>query len=199
MCNKNTVVQIICCMTMFISGYIIYSFEIFLPFGLDRCILATGFLLTGNLLKRIYSKAVAVEKRYVLICFISMIIWILCGVFLNQKVSMYAMQLGNYWMFVISGISGTLTAFTAGMWVDKKTQFFARLSRNSIIIVCTHYIVVSVFRNIIEMSGIAGTWINNIVTVLFAAALIYCYIPVCSFINKRFPILNGIVKERKNK
>lgn len=172
----------------FLIGYIIYSFDIFLPFGLDRCIVALGFLSFGMVVRSRIK-----EKRHMVLGekFALFILWFMSGIVLNTKVSMYRFDFGNYWQFVLSGISGSLLFVDLCRFVDKRSNYFRQWGCNTIFVVGTHYMLVSLFDGISGKINIQNTWIYNIIAIFYAIGIIIVYQPLCTFINNKIPLMNG--------
>lgn len=190
--NRTLKVKILICIVAYLGGYIVYQMNIFLPFGLNRCLVALGFLVTGVCIKDIYQqkdirRIITMPLFYVVV----LVLWILSGVCFNTKVSMYDFALGKYWLFILSGISGSIVFVLLCRRVDKLFVVFRRLGNNTIFIVGTHYIFVTAFKVITGIVGIQYTRLYGIMAVIFTGVLICCYIPVCDFVNKYIPVLNG--------
>lgn len=165
-----------------------YHFVIFLPFGLNRCILSLGFYSFGCVVK---GYVLSDKKQSLAITIILSFVWILSGVVFNTKVSMCGFKLGYYWFFVMSGITGSLLFVEVCKLVDLKTSYFRTWGVNTIFIISTHYILVSVFRVVARKIGLTGTWTYNLLLIIYAVAMLLIYQPVCNFVNKKLPLLNG--------
>lgn len=170
----------------FFAGYLLYKVH-FVYFGLDKAIVGLGFFLTGQCLKDAAEKIIT-SRRVVIIC---LLLWYLAAMFLNTKVSMYVSNYGSYWCFVLSGISGSI-AFCSFAKYLSKMQFINQYSGWTVFIVMSHYFLVTFFivieRKII---GFDGTWIFDITSFAFVLLSLYLYRPICKFVDRRFPILNG--------
>ena len=189
--SKKRSIQLVVCIGAFISGFLVYQFDIFLPFGLNRCLVAFGFLTIGMVTKDFFltkGKNELVNKPwYIVILFL----WVISGICLNDKISMYAFELGYYWLFVLSGICGTVLFIWNGQFVDRKVTWFRNVGQNTIFVICTHYFCVSAFKKIATILNLNYTWIYSILAVVFTLILVPCYMHVCRYINKYLPVLNG--------
>ena len=176
------------CILCFVVGFIVYHFVVFLPFGLNRCILSLGFYSFGCVVKEY---VLPDKKQPPAITIILSVIWILSGMVFNTKVSMYGFELGYYWFFVMSGITGSLLFIEVCKLIDLKTSYFRTWSVNTIFIISTHYILVSAFHVVARKIGLTGTWTYNFFLIIYAVAMLLIYQPVCNFANKKLPLLNG--------
>ena len=114
----------------------------------------------------------------------------ICGVVLNTKISMYAFSLGNYWMFVFSGIFGSIMWFGLAHLLRDST-LLKRWADASIFIVGTHYIGVIVVCKIALRLNISKTSVFDIAALCGTLGALLLYIPVCTWVNKNIPVLNG--------
>ena len=185
------------CVSAFLLGYAVYEMNIFLPFGLDRCLVGFGFMIAGMCMKDVYLRCWMVKRsQRIVFCVITFLAWILLGIVFNMKVSMYAFELGSYWCFVLSGICGSVFFIMLCNKIDEKVSIFRSWAQNTIFIICTHYFFVSVFKKITSCIDIQYTWLYDVSAIIFAAVLIYCYLPVCELINEHIPFLNGRRKDQ---
>ena len=170
------------------TAFILYHLNIPLIFGIRQAILAMVFYLFGNFLKYFTS---SLKKHWLLLgCIVSVPIWVISGVIFNSKVSMYAFTLGNYWLFVISGITGSIV-WLGFSYILRKAKIAKIWSKNTIFIVGSHYVGVTICSFIANKIGIANTvWfdVGSFVITIFALLL---YIPICNFINQYLPFMNG--------
>ena len=189
--GKKRSIQLVMSISSFILGFLVYQFNIFLPFGLNRCLVAFGFLTIGMMMKDIFlikGKMDSVNKYcYIVI----LLLWTISGIGLNGKISMYTFELGHYWLFILSGICGSVLFIWNCQFVDKKVTWFRNVGKNTIFVICTHYICVSLFKKITTILNLNYTCIYSILAVIFTLILVPCYMLVCRFINKYLPVLNG--------
>lgn len=181
------------CMVSFLLGYVVYRVDIFLPFGFDRCLVGLGFMIAGLCIKEIYLRYQPIKVSWYIGLFYSIVLllWITSGICFNSTVSMYAFELGKYWNFVLSGICGSLIFILLSYKINKSFSCFRWWAPNTIFIVCTHYFFVRVFWKITAIIGIQNTWVCDVMVIVFAVVLMCCYMPICKFINKFIPFLNG--------
>ena len=186
--RKNKKAKVMFCILCFAVGFIVYHFAIFLPFGLNRCILGLGFYSFGCVVK---GYVLSDKKQTLAITILLFLVWILSGVVFNTNVSMYVFKLGYYWFFVMSGITGSLLFIEVCKWIDLKTSYFRTWGVNTIFIISTHYVFCSVFHAVARKIGLTGTWMYTFLLFIYAVVILLMYQPVCNFVNKKLPLLNG--------
>ena len=153
--------------------------------GFDKTLLALFFYSVGVFLKRLeyvnYIKVIGL---------ISIPIWLVPGLIINDKVGMYGMHLDNYWCFIVSSIAGSLVFFALCTLLDK----FGRLRKYAnwtIFIIGTHYLLVRGFRSLAIISSFEETITYDVLSLCFVIIMMAVYKPVCEFIDKSVPVLNG--------
>ncbi len=183
----------------FLLGYILYKSQLFFDFfGVHKAIIAYGFFVFGNILHDMNLKYNSCKEHFkniiILSCFIA---WMIAGVFCNKSVSMYALSLGRFWFFIISGITGSIVYFKICGIIDKYISVFRKFAPNTVFIIGTHVIVTAAFGKIMTKLQLDHTYIYSITAFIFAIVLAFMYLPVCKIVNKKFPILNGRVSKSK--
>lgn len=153
--------------------------------GLDKCLLSLFFFVCGMMLKR-----VRYDRLWKTIGFVSLPVWLITGVWLNTKVSMYLMHLGSFGLFVISGLAGSLFFFAFCRYFEK-INFIRQYSKWTIFIVCSHYVLVTLFFIISSRLSITGTYTFDLISAIFMLLTLYMYKPICEYLNSFFPILLG--------
>ena len=169
-------------------GYLIYKNLVWLPFGFQKTVIALGFYIIGNVLKEV--NGMLRLKTKVVIVVVCCIIWFLTGCIFNTKVSMYAVSMGNYWYFIVSGICGSVMWFSIA-YALRNVKVFRRWGQNTIFVVCTHYIGVAVCVKIANLLNLDGTIYFDILALIISFLAMVIYMPVCDWINKNMPILVG--------
>jgi len=161
------------------------KWKYFYIFGVNKCILGLFFYSCGIMLQRTN------YKRYIKqIGWMMLPLWILSGVILNSKCSMYGMALGNFGLFLLSSITGTLTFFMISKYCENSNKL-RDYAGWTIFIVCSHYVFVSVIRKVASLLSIEGTYTFDIVSFLYVSLVIYAYKYVCHLIERKVPILLG--------
>ena len=173
-----------------IFGFLLYI-NVNIPdyFGFKKVIIAFAFYRIGEMLNAL--EIFKSKKQVVVMGICSSILWFVFGVVLNGKVSFYGMKLGNYLFFIASGLFGSVMMFAICHFIPS-TKWSRFLCDNSIVIVATHYPLVSVFGAIMGKIGVSGTIYYDLILIPFLVIVLVAYRYVaCPIINKYLPILNG--------
>ena len=186
---------------LFSIGYFLYIYDVNLAFGMTRAIIGAGFFVVGYCLRHLYEAKRVISRKGLLICFS---IWFLFGGILNEKVTMYGMQLDNYCFFVLSGIFGSLTLCGIIMRIyshfDNKSSDRIRNRKAfiekypvdaSIFIICSHYVPIKTYIVTMESYNLVYSWKYDVITIAFVMALIGVYYPLSRLVKEYLPILNG--------
>lgn len=185
------------------TGFMLYHFEVPDYFMMKKTVICLGFFMVGyNWRKCLMHKNRSYKTCcYIAVSVISLVLWLVFGIMLNGKVSLYAVNLGNYWSFIFSGIFGTLFFCSSikllYVYPDKtnKQLFLEKYPVSaSIFIVCSHYIPITVYRVLMNKMGLLYSCTYYFFTPVVCILLIVCYYPVSSFISRKIPILNGELK-----
>lgn len=182
--NKVLLTFLVACLFVTYIGYET-QWKYFYLFGLNKCILSAFFIAFGILLRRF-----SFEKHIIILGAISLPVWIYTGVVLNSKVSMYSMQLGNFWLFIISSLAGSFTFFTI-MWLLKLRKTILQYSKWTIFIVCSHQILITVSQWITTRFSLGGTYTYDLFSALSVLIILVLYKPICVFTEKKIPVLMG--------
>ena len=153
--------------------------------GFNKFLLGLFFMVLGLLLKRMaYSKSIGLIGLY------SLPIWIIAGIICNTKVSMYGVKLGNFWLFIIAGITGSFVFIALSKLLEKKEKI-NQYAKWTIFIVCTHYLLATFFKGVASILSVRGTYLFDITSAIFVLIALILYKLVCVFLNKHIPILLG--------
>lgn len=182
--NTKLITVVLCC--LFIS-YLFYllKWKVFSIFGLNKCVIGLFFYCSGMLLRRLNY-----EKHIYIVCFFSLPLWVLTGLVLNTKVSMHDMTLGNFWLFIVSGLSGALVFF-AFCKLFAKNERIREYAKWTVFIISSHYVLVSFFRVLTNKFSIGYIVLYDIVSFCFVIISFIIYKPICRWIEKHFPVLMG--------
>lgn len=182
----------------FVLGLVIYEFEIFIPFGINRTIIAMVFFTLGSLLGQANREGKKIQKaRLKFLAFAGCFpLWLLCGIFLNKKISFYRMNLGNYFFFIIASICGSILFIGLCKLLQKtKIQgFLIKTAHNSILIIGTHYFLKLIFETVMKRLDLFKTWPYCLIVVCFTILITLIYNFIAPFFNKYFPAITGNVK-----
>ena len=175
-----------CC--AFFIGWIIYRYCDIPYFGINKAVLAFGFFVTGSVL---FDAAKQLPQKWLAAaCIVAVPMWYISGVILNTKVSMYGFNLGTYWLFVTSGICGSVVWFGLCRLLEN-IPLFIKWGGGTVFIVGTHYIGAIILQRVAVLIGIYKTLTYDIAALLATFCVLMMYIPICSFVNEKFPVLNG--------
>lgn len=182
----------------FILGLIIYEFEIYIPFGINRTIITMVFFTFGSLLGQVNREGKKIQKIHLKILTIAGCIglWLICGIFLNQKISFYRMKLGNYFLFMIAGICGSILYIGLCKLLQKTKikGFLIKTAHNSILIIGTHYFLIFIFETVMRRLNLFKTWPYCLLVVCFTIFITLIYNFIGPFLNKYFPSITGNMK-----
>lgn len=153
--------------------------------GFNKLVLGLFFYTFGMILRRINY-----DYYFKIVGYASFVIWMLAGVIFNTKCSMYGMNLGNFWLFILSGITGSLVFFALCKLFENNNNI-RTYSKWTVFIVCSHYVLVSIFRVFASLMTIKNTLVFDVASVLFVLIALYGYKYVCQFIEQKFPVLIG--------
>lgn len=170
----KTIIKSLYGVLFFGAAWILYVKPIYVPFGLNRCVMALAFFYFGSVLSDLYKK---IDNKIVmsLVGIVSCVIFTFAALH-NDKVTMYGWYLGKYWLFVLSGISGTIALCLVSMLVSKYEKIFKSIAKKSVIIVCTHYVFVTMFEKILYLMNLRETLTSCVLAVVYTAILLAMYV-----------------------
>lgn len=172
----------------FLVGWGIYIFSVPLPFGIEKTIVCMGFYIAGSMLKDVPHVFLGVRKWFAVALMFA--VWVLSGVVFNEKVSLYGFDLGHYWLFIISGLSGSMVWFGI-CYLLRRIRLFQVWGRNTMVVVGTHYVGVSVFRALASKIHISQTFLYDPLALIVSVFAMFCYMPICAVVNQHLPVLAG--------
>ena len=177
--NKDIFIAL---MSFFIGiiGYGLGVYHINLLLWLDTCMTAVPFYYTGYFLRNKTDLLVSNKlDKYipVLLVLLGLIVYLFAG-----KIGMiYNVYSVNYFSFYISAISGTLFVLFISKML-KKVFLISFLGRYSIIVLCTHGLIIRVLNECLYF--ITNKWFFSIVSLSLIA---FISIPVIEFFLRYFP------------
>ena len=161
------------------------NWKFFNLFGINKCFLGVFFVGIGMLLRKL-----KFEKYLKILGVVLLPIWIITGTYLNGKVSMYGMSLGNFWLFITSGITGSIV-FYSFSHIFNNCTVIKQYARWTIFIVCSHLVLVSLFNRVSAILSIGGTYVFDVTSVLFVIVSLIAYKYICVLIERYIPFLMG--------
>lgn len=181
---KKLVILIIVFLSLSFLAYYT-KWKPFCLFGINKCFLAVFFMGIGMLLRKL-----KVEKYLKILGVVLLPIWIISGTFLNSKVSMYDMNLGNLGLFIISGISGSIVFFSLSNFFNNN-MIIKQYAQWIIFIICSHYVLVTLFEWVSARLSIDNTYVFDVTSALFVVVSLIIYKYFCVLIEKYIPVLMG--------
>lgn len=191
--------KLLFCLLTAACGAVVYRFDIFLPFGLDRAVIGMTFFLAGILARDAYTALRDSAFKVWTVCLPVLACgWFVTGVILNKRIAVYSMHLGNYWYFLAAGLCGSLSFWWLCRALDgNRIAAIPRAwSANGVFIIGTHYFLTYAFRRTTDAMGIHYTWMYDAAALVFVVALMFLYQPVCRWVDEKLPLLNGKYKGR---
>ena len=185
---KTTILFSLICIGFLISHY--FNFKYFWSF--DVALVALCFYGIGYFFK---NKLLNLNKRETLLLLFIALIFHLTLYFFNIKVDMYRSVYGNQFVFITSGIFGSLfwLMFFKSFPVF---DFLSYLGKNTIILLCSHTRVLTFIKLIILIVGGSAVFNFNEFTKIGLTVLqIILMIPIIYLVNKYLPLLNGKIKK----
>lgn len=159
--------------------------KLFSLFGFNKCILGLFFYIWGIVLKRTN------YKNYIsYVGLFSLPVWLLTGVILNSKISMYDMSLGCLGFFIISSLTGTFVFFLICK-VLENNNLIREYAKWTVFIVSSHYILVSLLANLSSSFEFGDSYFYDITSFSFVFISFVIYYPICKWGEKNIPLLMG--------
>lgn len=185
--NASNKKIIIAAISFLILAFVLYAlnWKYFNIFGFNKLVLGLFFYSFGIILKRF-----DFESHIKQIGLSAIPLWILTGVVLNAKCTMYGMVLGNFWLFIFSSISGTFAFFLLSKYF-KDIDFVCDYARWTIFIVCSHCVFVTLVQELAHYLSIRGTYVFDIIGLFYVVLIMITYKYVCQFVEQKFPVLIG--------
>ncbi len=190
----NNIIILVITVVSYILGYIVYKYNIFIPFGLNRALLCLGFFTTGILMRRVCDSNKNNKFLLVILLIVSAISWFIIAL-INGKVSIYGYIFNNYWLLVLSGILGSIAFLIVSYFISyiKLTKAFVKISSISIFLIGTHYILVYYLEKLVRPIWYTHKYIIYIV--IMTVLMILIYMPICKVLDKYLPFITGKIKK----
>lgn len=110
------------------------------------------------------------------------------------------MSLGNYWFAMLAGLFGSIWFFILCFAISKFAKFLIPLGQNSLLIIGTHYIFVTILSKVSKALSFRYTTLYSIVAIVYTIVILCLYMLICLFVNKYLPWLVGRpCKKKENK
>ena len=202
--SKPLYIKVILVAIFLIIGFFVYSSKLYIPFGINKALTVFVFVVFGEIVSEV-TTAVVFKSKGIGFCYMASMM-ILCGCLcyifgmkFNSKVSLYSMDLGNYWYFVLSSIFGTIFVCLLCGFSAKLLEFLSIVGKCSIFILGTHYLPVFYFCRLAELKHFKYTFDCDIMCMIVTIAIIAFSIPIHLLLKKYAPVVVGEkFKRRKN-
>ncbi len=165
--------------------------------GITKLFIAMGFLILGAII-RDEEGIIAFKNKWCRCLAVPLLftIWIV-ALLINGKISLYAVELGNYFLFLTAGICGSLCFMVMVKYLLANSRIanpVIRVGNNTILVVGTHYIFVTILGKLGGVLQISHTWVFSLVVLVTVPLIIAFYMPVSEYITKYLPVVNGKMK-----
>ena len=198
--HENSKVTNVClALFAFSAGYLLSLFEIPDYFMMVKALVCLGFFIVGHIAgnTKFFAERSRNRSLQLLSILAAFVLWILSALIFNEKVTLYGTDFGNYWMFILSGLTGTFflcetVRFFSDMDTSKEKRLCERYPVNySPFIICSHYLVFIPFALAMRSADLLSTRVYDIVFPVFIIALFIAYYPLSKLVSKYTPYLNG--------
>ncbi len=194
-------IKVLYLILFFTLGFFLYRYKVFPYFGLDRAIVALGYLVIGMLLKDVLKILRQSKKFKLYLTFIFVgcfTLWYLLSVCFNEKLSYYSMELGNYFHSILGGIFGSIWYFILCSIIAFVSKIASKFAENTVFIVCAHYALITLLKEfIVNPFELFKT--TELVFIEIAYAIIGCLAlwGIALLLNRFTPWLTGVKVKKK--
>lgn len=164
-----------------------YKYSVFSFLGFNKCVLAFTFLTIGHLCRRLIHRISS--DKYMLFGIFAFAIWIITLFLCDEKVNMHSFKLGNMWLFILSGITGSIFSFFICKIIEN-VAFIRSYARWTIFIICTHFVILTFYSFAIERYIKDFSYITLLSGIL-ALLIMMIYKPICMWVDRNIPVLMG--------
>lgn len=169
-----------------ISGYLVYIFHesLFVLdfFGINRMVVCLSFYILGMIIKQINIKSNYVRFAIGVLSIALNLVFVHA---LDVKISLYSLNLGNYFFFQVAAVSGSIATMTICKAFFDKEGLLEWISGYAVLFLGAQYFLIEPFRSIVRRLGITGTIQCDVLIIVIAITLIFA-----------IPILYDWMKER---
>jgi len=178
----------------FISWYYSSQFHFMLPWSINIVLSSIIFFFVGHWIREIHN-IIQLNSFHLILLVISFFLLHFIGFRLNSPINMYYGQYGNYFLFLINGITGSIWLLSASLLLTKRITIIDWLGKNSLLIMILHLRAMTILKAIaIYLLGIElkFTPLNSLFYSIIQ--IIILVIPII-IINKYFKWTLGILPE----
>jgi fucose 4-O-acetylase-like acetyltransferase len=183
----------------FALGYIFALSQVRYPLGLHLISWGLVFYYLGNMAreKLIIEKLTQTIPKTVMFLIPLAAINIFFGLIMNEKVSMYINQLGDYLYFYVAAIAGILFM----CFLMKQIPSYRILNffgKNTLLVLAIHYLALRLYQ-LFDESIFGYPYMDHnsyFISILLTVVTLISCVPIVYFVNKYLPFIVG---RRKNK
>lgn len=165
-------------------------FTILMPWSIDTACICIFYMYLGYILKNIDIKDISIKSKYVF--YISLILYISLS-FINRGVNISIGIYRNYILFIIASLNGILFWIFIAKYIEKNLRYIKKglifIGQNSIIILCSHLLILDTLNDMIPTIYINGIILEIIVSTfrsfIIMAITIIIIVPIIYFINEK--------------
>lgn len=195
----SNVINVFLALIVFSAAYFLYHFGIPDYFMLIKTLVCLGFFIIGYTARntKILKDESAMKGFRPAVILVSFLFWILSSLILNEKVTVYGVDFGNYWIFILSALTGTfffceILRLCCNTDPSKRKELLERYPVHaSVFIVCSHYPIILPFFLVMRSADLLSTRTYDLVASVIFIALFIVYYPLSKLVSKYAPFLNG--------
>lgn len=177
-----------------------YFNEMLLPFGIHTAIIGLVFYTVGDMFKG-YEKQFEkiTTKTYVYIILTMILTTLLALLNMHEDfVNIYRLNLGNYFLFYLTAVVGAFCCYLISR-VIYKNRILEYLGKNSIVLLCTHFVFMQVLTTIYYSYFRTGNiFIDNNIGLIITPIILLVTIPAIYLLNNYFYLFIGKKKRLNN-
>jgi len=168
-----------------IFGYLILFYQIKLPLGLNNLFLAVFFIYIGNIFIKIEH---AKYNRYTLPIAVIVYFFTQYYCFSSLDFRTHEMITGNYFVYIISSISGLILIYYLAKLVNSIPPI-NYIGKNSLIYFIAHWPIIILTNNLLKFSSI---YITGYIYAIFMSLIIFVAMPFgVKLFNNKYKSLIG--------
>ncbi len=189
----NTIHQIITITLLGLSSYLYnYLFEFMMPWSLNIVLSAIIFFFSGHWIRQFYNRFQVKPFHLILLSIIFFTVHFI-GFMYNPPINMYYGQYGNFILYIVNGITGSIWLLSISLLLTKRVTIIDWIGTNTLLIMIFHLRAMTVIKAIaIYLLGIEleFTPLNSF---LYSFIQIMILIVPIIIINKYFGWTLGIL------
>lgn len=140
-------------------GFFIANTGIY-PFGIPIVIYGISFFYVGDVLSKTSILNKLTDKKIISLPIFFMLSIIFSTV-TNIRVSIYNNEIGNYFVFILGGVTGTIFMMLLVKSIQKIPNIIPYYGKNALVIIGTHYFFLFAFYQVEKIFGVRFLATNN--------------------------------------